>query len=316
MLQWQLNSLLKQIWKDQNKSLDLYTLFTCNIHVMENLSLTSNILKSLETSSSLGMFARDTIGCLGSKIAVSRSKDEAKEITFAELSESALFYFSAPLVAKYTSDKFAKAYGISKNDIKEPLNKIKGLSNEKLKNIKSAKFGKIVSTFGIILPLIYMIAPMRNILTYNNSGKDEFVSVVGLKKENVNKEKDETKNQKKKEIKSLLLKSAAAAIIAQVLALSIIKASKNDNIYKKLEPVITPVVKHLDFTKDGDLTLKHYGALIYPVSIASYFKSSRDKYEKEENARRFSFTVPLMFFGERMIENPYIKHLIRHLIQK
>lgn len=47
--------------------------------------------------------------------------------------------------------------------------------------------------------------------------------------------------------------------------------------------------------------------LIYPVSIASYFYASRDKYEKLENARRFSITVPLMFFGEKLIQNPIYK---------
>ena len=77
--------------------------------------------------------------------------------------------------------------------------------------------------------------------------------------------------------------------------------------YKKLEPFIDKTVKHFDFTKKGDLELKHYGALIYPVSIASYFYASRDKYEVQENARRFSVTVPLMFFGEKLIQNPIHK---------
>ncbi len=268
---------------------------------MGNLSITSNILKSMETSSSIGMFARDTLGCLGSKLAVSRSTDEAKEITFAELTESALFYFSAPLAAKFTSGKFAKIFNISKNDIKIPINEIKNVSEKKLKNIKLAKFGQIISTFGIILPLIYLIAPVRNILTYNNSGKDEFASVVGLKKEADKK----PQNNKKKDIKSLLLKALAVSSAVQAAAGAVIfSASKKNSIYKKLEPVINLIIKHLDFTKEGDLTLKHYGALIYPVSIASYFKSSRDKYEREENARRFSITVPLMFFGEKIIEKP------------
>ena len=56
-------------------------------------------------------------------------------------------------------------------------------------------------------------------------------------------------------------------------------------------------LKHLDFTKDCDLRLAHYGALIYPASIAGYFYASRDKYERLENARRFSITVPLMLIA-------------------
>lgn len=63
----------------------------------------------------------------------------------------------------------------------------------------------------------------------------------------------------------------------------------------------------MDFTKDCDLRLAHYGALIYPASIAGYFYASRDKYERMENARRFSITVPLMFFGEKLIQNPIYK---------
>ncbi len=123
-----------------------------------NMSAAGKILKTLETSSSIGMFARDTIGCLGAKLAVSRSGDESKEITFAELSESVLFYFSAPAVAKLTSDKFAKGYDISKRLISEPINNVKNISQEKLKNVKSAKFGQITSTFALILPAIYAIA--------------------------------------------------------------------------------------------------------------------------------------------------------------
>lgn len=83
--------------------------------------------------------------------------------------------------------------------------------------------------------------------------------------------------------------------------------SKNKNVYKKLEPVLDKILKYFDFTKNCDLELAHFGALIYPVSIASYFYASRDKYEKFENARRFAITVPLMFFGEKLIQNPIYK---------
>ena len=52
---------------------------------MSGLSLATKALKTLETSSSIGMFARDTGGCLISRLGLSRSKDESKEISFAEL---------------------------------------------------------------------------------------------------------------------------------------------------------------------------------------------------------------------------------------
>ena len=75
---------------------------------MTNLSLPTKILNSFENSSSIAMFARDTGGCLISKLALSRSREESIEIGFAELSESALFYFSAPAAAKATSKVFSK----------------------------------------------------------------------------------------------------------------------------------------------------------------------------------------------------------------
>ena len=54
-------------------------------------------------------------------------------------------------------------------------------------------------------------------------------------------------------------------------------------------------------------TSEFFSDFIYPVSIASYFYASRDKYERKENARRFSVTVPLLFFGEKLIEKPIYK---------
>ena len=292
---------------------------------MNNLSLPTKILKGLNTSSSIGMFARDTGGCLLSKLAVSRSKDEAKEIGFAELSESALFYFSAPFVAKATSGIFSKQYKLQKDIITTPINEIKDVGANKLKDIKLAKFGQIMTTFALILPFVFAIAPVRNILTYANSGKEKFTNVVGLKKENkkVNQipeifkdfyaldQKQEDKNLKKQEaeqkVKKLIAKLATISIVSLGAITSILTAAKNDKIYDIIKPIISKTVKTFDFTKTGDLKLAHYGAFIYPVSIASYFYASRDKYERHENARRFSITVPLLFFGEKLIENPIHK---------
>ena len=249
------------------------------------------------------MFARDTGGCLLSKLAVSRSTDEAKEISIAELSESALFYFSAPALAKATSKIFAQKYNIDKELITTPMKEIKDVGVEKLKDIKLAKFGQIASTFAVILPLVFAIAPIRNLFTYANKGKDEFVSVVGLKKDKTEAKKDEAKQKAAKLIKKL---ASISAISLGVLSL-ILTAAKNDKIYDFIKPYISKIVKNFDFTKTNDLKLSHYGAFIYPVSIASYYYASRDKYEVQENTRRFATTVPLMFFGEKLIEKPIHK---------
>lgn len=271
---------------------------------MCSLSVASNVLKSLETSSSIGMFARDTGGCLISRLGLSRTKDESKEIGFAELSESAVFYFSAPAMAKMSSNLFAKQNGITKQQLATPFKELNKIQDTKtLKAIKLGKFGQIASTFSIILPLVFGIAPLRNLMTAARSGKKEFTAIVGLENKNHDKGKVEAKQKAVK-----LLKVLGSTAIAGIGATAgIIALAKNKNVYKTLEPVLDKTFKHLDFTKKCDLELAHYGALIYPVSIASYFYASRDKYEKLENARRFSITVPLMFFGEKLIQNPIYK---------
>lgn len=271
---------------------------------MSGTSLATNILKTLETSSSIGMFARDTGGCLISKLAFSRSKDESKEISFAELSESAVFYFSAPAAAKLGADIFSKTNGISKENLTTPFKDLKNVKDSNLlKSIKIGKFSQIASTFSLILPLVFAIAPLRNFITLFNSGKKDFTSVIGLEDKKEENKKQEAKTKAENLIKTLGLVSLGALTLTAAAA----GLMKNDKIYKKAEPFLDKTLKHLDFTKTGDLELMHYGALIYPVSIASYFYASRDKYEKAENARRFSITVPLLFFGEKLIEKPIHK---------
>lgn len=248
---------------------------------MSSLSVATNVLKGLETSSSFGMFVRDTGGCLISRLGLSRSKDEAKEVGFAEISESLIFYFGAPVLAKTTDKLFSKC------------------SNKQL-----GKFGQIISTFGIILPAIFGIAPLRNLMTRFNTGKDKFTGVIGLEaQENKQKKEENLKEKALKLVKTLSMVSTGIVGVGML----IVALGKNPKIYKKIEPFVNKTVKHLGFKENGDLKLVHYGALIYPVSIASYFYASRDEYEKAENARRFAITVPLVLCGEKMIQNPIYK---------
>jgi len=273
-----------------------------------NYGIATNVLKTLETSSSIGMFVRDTGGCLISRLGLSRSKDESREIAIAELSESALFYFSAPILAKASANLFSKKYNIEKDLFTSNIKDLKNVDKNTLKNIKLGKFGQILSVFSIILPAVFLIAPIRNNVTLDETGKKKFVSVVGLEN---NENKDKNKKQEKIGLnKSLNLIKKLSLISAASLALTagFLGISKNKDIYEKIEPFIDKIIKHFDFTKTGGLELLHYGALIYPVSIASYFWASRDKYEKMENIRRFSITVPLLFFGEKLIQNPIYKY--------
>lgn len=263
-------------------------------------NIATKLLKPLETSSSIGMFVRDTGGCLLSRVGLARSKDEKKEVTLAEVSESAIFYFSTPLLAKTSADIFSKANKIDKNTMTTPINELKNLSADQLKKVKLSKFGQIASTFALVLPLVYAIAPVRNLFTEQNTGKESFVSVIELEKQKENKS---TKTPKDKAIE--LIKKLSAITLASFGAIAgIMTLAKNEGIYKKIEPFITGIVKKFDFTKNCDLETIHYAALIYPFSILGYFKASRDKYEVKENIRRFSVTVPMLLFGDKVIQNP------------
>lgn len=270
---------------------------------MNSIGLVTRVLQPLETSSSIGMFVRDTGGCLISRLAISRSSDESREISIAEIAESCLFYFSTPFLAKRTADIYSKSLNIDKKLMTSSLNEITNIDNRIKKNIKLGKFAQIMTTLGIILPLVFAIAPVRNMVTLGKTGKDKFVNVVDL-----DKSKQEQKSEEaRQKILNLVKKLGLSAIGILGTTFGILAFSKNNNFYKTVEPLINKVIKHFDFTKTGDLELKHYGALIYPVSIASYFYASRDKYEVQENIRRFSVTVPLLFFGEKLIQNPIYK---------
>ncbi len=242
----------------------------------------ASILKPLETSSSIGLFARDTGGCLLSRLSLSRTNQERKEVSFAEISESAIFYFLAPFLAKLSGNIFSKI----------------------TKNPELSKTSQILSTFAIVLPFVYSIAPLRNLTTLNKTGQDEFVSVVGLKKEDKKEDKSkEAKNKAKDLIEKMSIISSAGLLTMAGLLLS----CKNEKIYNLLKPVMEKFNKSFGFNENNSLKLMHYAALIYPASILGYFKASRDKYEKMENTRRFSVTVPLLFLGDKVIEKPIYK---------
>ena len=237
-----------------------------------------NFLRPLETSSALGLFARDTGGCLLSRVSLSRTKEERKEVSFSEISESLIFYFLAPFLNKTFSKLFSK-----------------------LKNPEIAKTAQIISIFGIVLPIIYLIPFVRNNITKSDSGKDEFISVIGLKNEQNDKKEENTKKNKD----DLFKKASVVSISSLLASLSLILFSKNKDNYKKIEPLIKKFNEI--FKTDDGLKLIHYGALIYPVSILGYLKASRDKYEKQENIRRFSVSVPLLLAGDKLIEKPIYK---------
>ena len=242
------------------------------------INIATNILKPLETSSAMGLFARDTGGCLLSRLSLSRTAQERKEVGIAEVSESAIFYFLAPALVKLFSKIYPK---ITKPEV--------------------AKTSQLLSAFGLILPAVYAIAPLKNIATLASSGHDEFTSVVGLKNTD-NKPKTE---EAKEKTKNIIINSAKIALFSLLASLSLILSCKNETIYNKAQPILSKINKIFD--ANNGLKLIHYASLIYPVSILGYINSSRDKYEKMENVRRFSVSVPLLLFGDKFIEKPLHK---------
>ena len=245
---------------------------------MNTISAVSTLLKPLETNSSLGLFLKDTCGCAISRLALARSKDEKKEIILSETSESATFYFAAPLLSKVFKEGFSK---IEKNP----------------ELIKSAQ---ILSTFSFVLPLIYSIPKIRNYITEKSTGKKDFIAVIGLKNENKHQENKNDDNIFKKTIKTMLSLFSMSSLL--------LLSCKNKKIYNKFEPLIRKFNKLLEFNKNSDLKLAHYAGLIYPISISGYLNSARDKYEKQENIRRFSVSVPLLLAGDKIIEKPIYKY--------
>ena len=283
---------------------------------MNNLSLATNILKTMETDASLALFMRDTGGCLAPKLAVSRSIDEAREISFAELAESVIFYFSIKPIARITSKIFSKVLNTPAKDIMLGLKAIDKPTEQAIKNVKLAKLGRIGVSFSILLPLIYAIAPVRNLITLSKTGKEEFVSVVNLKRKHKNQgkgkglhkaEKQLSQDKAKEKSINLLKKLGAIALTGIATTVGFMSLAKNPAIFKKVEPFINKVIKNIDFSSKNEATLKQFGYLIMPVSVGSYLAASRDKFEVFENIQRFAITIPMMFFGQNAIEKRIYK---------
>lgn len=270
---------------------------------MSTLPIATRILKPLETNVSTGMFLRDTGGCLFAKLGASRTKDETREISFAELAESAIFYFSIPPVAYLASKGMGALFNVSKTDLTKNLETLTNKAEKNLDAVKMAKLGKIGLTFSLLLPAIYAIAPLRNIMTYAVTGKEKFTNVVNLKKEKTCCQKEQTQKKAKKLLTRVGLAGIAGiGLTTAMMGLHSLPATK-----KYVKPVTDFVLKHLDFEGNAGLSLKQLGFLVMPISVKSYFDASRDKYEKFENARRFSITIPMMFFGQDLIEKNIYK---------
>jgi len=273
------------------------------IEKMTNLNAITKVLYRVENSTSLGMFLRDTGGCLCSRLALSRSKDESREVFFVESSESAVFYFAVTPLTKLCSKISSKALNVNPHKLSKPLVNTGKAMNKAAINLKLAKTFKIGATFSILLPLIYGIVPMRNLITLSKSGKDEFITVIELKQ----KQKSIRKAEARKKEKNLISTLAKISLAGLALTTGAVTLAKRPAIFNKIEPAINKIIKHFDFKGDSGLTTKQLGFLIMPVSVASYFAASRDKYETWENIRRFTITLPMMFFGQNIVEKSVYK---------
>lgn len=277
---------------------------------MTNIGITplaTKILTPLETNVSAGMFLRDTGGCLLSRLAVSRSKDETREISFVELAESGVFYFSITPIAALLSKIVGKGLKENKELLGKSLSEIPKIDKNLLDKVKIAKLGKIGLAFSILLPAIYAIVPLRNVLTESVTGKNEFTSVVGLNKKHRKGKAQKQKDQAKEKAIALIKRMAGYAALGATATLGFMAALKAPALKSTLEPAANWIIKHFDFNGKAGLSLKQLGFLIMPVSVKSYFDASRDKYEVLENVRRFAITIPMMFFGQDFIEKNIYK---------
>lgn len=277
------------------------------MNISSSLPLASKILFPLETNVSAGMFLRDTGGCLLSRLAVSRSKDETREISFAELAESLIFYFSITPVAALASKLIGKTLKADKKYLARNIHELSKLNKNILDKVKLAKIGKIGLTFSLLLPAIYAIAPLRNILTESINGKNKFTSVVGLDQHHQHRRSLENKEQAHQKARQFIKKMLGYAAAGATLTAIFMAAHSIPALRNKIQPVTDGIIKHFDFKGKAGLTLKQLGFLIMPVSVKSYFDASRDKYEVFENIRRFSITIPMMFFGQDFIEKRIYK---------
>lgn len=247
-------------------------------------------------------FIQDTLVALLPKAMVSRSKTELSEVGFLEILESALIYFTAPLIG---GPVFKKVFGsLLPKEIDPALltKPVKEIPKEQLRHVLPAKAGVIVTA--LVLTGIggeYIINYARNLMTARVFKKDKFSDVVNLSQGEMKAgEQSSVVDKSWKRIYQVL------GACAGILGLSLVGAKYAPRMMSKdfVKGPLKSIVKFFDFqfVNGGyGLTKNQMGAYM-ALSVPAYIDSARDKLEKWESATRLGLVLPYLLWGQDWIE--------------
>jgi hypothetical protein len=247
-------------------------------------------------------FVQDTLVALLPKAMVSRSKTELSEVGFLEILESALIYFTAPMLG---GPVFKKVFGsmLPKGIDPALLTKpIKEVPKDKLRHVLPAKAGVIVTA--LVLTGIggeYIINYARNLMTARVFKKDKFSDVVNLSNGELKAgEQSSVVDKSWKRIYQVI--GACAGIFG--LSLAGVKYAPKIMSEGFIRGPLKSLVKFFDFqfVKGAyGLTKNQMGAYM-ALSVPAYIDSARDGLEKWESATRLGIVLPYLLWGQDWIE--------------
>ena len=301
-------------------------------------------IKSQENLSST-RFVQDTVTNWLPKAVFSRSKADFAEMSFLEFIESAIFYFSLPILGeKVFRNGLFKA--IQPKNIRNAVNKeIPNKVSEILSNknlTKEIKNQAIATKAGILLACLaipvaeYTLSFAKNLFTLKTFKKSNFNNIANLDK-NQNENEDKAQQERveksaKKHLKTAGILSALGVLSGLALAKygaqsdklvnlskNIIEpgkalASKISPKYEKLKKLISSF--SLDFANNkGKLALsKGQLGLTALVGLFGYSAaaSDRGKLDVLEVWTRVPLVVLYTTFGSEWLEKGFIKQLSKN----
>jgi hypothetical protein len=254
---------------------------------------------------------QDTLVALVPKAMVSRSKAELSEVGFLEILESALIYYSVPLLGGPGFKKLFGSFLPKKNRalLTEPLHELEKqvtsgkLLKDEFHHVLAAK-GAIIAT-GLTLTGIggeYIINYLRNLLTFRVFNMDKFSDVVNLSHgENKTGQKSSVVEKSWHRIQQVL------GVCTGILGASLIGARFGPKLFseKFINGPIKSFINTFDFQFANGaygLTKNQMGAYM-ALSVPAYLDSARDNLEKWESATRLGVVLPYLLWGQDWLES-------------
>lgn len=260
------------------------------------------------------------------KVSVSRSASEFFEVSFIELFETALVYFSIPLTAKYgfipLFKKFAKDPEV-KNNLSHSVLELAQKFGERTKQYPHHKLGNALKgPLKQILPLKaaivlsamvaggagweYALTFAKNLMTSKIFGKESFSDIANLTKDNTVRHDDgkdspvvEKSKHRIKQAIGVLLGTFAAAVGLAV-------AGPHS---KALQKLSAKFLKVFDFsferTAKGTFVglSNNQNRFFIATALVAYMDATRDKLEAMEVFTRLSVVLSYLAFGNEIIDN-------------